>query len=457
MILIGRWAAVLSLALFVGMTPLGAQNSSAADDDILIIEDGGDDILIIEEDGGGANVQELEDQFDRLADELDELRDRFGSVTRNVNVTGYGEVHFNLPTDGRRSEFDAHRFVLGVNARFTDWIFLSAEIDYEHGAQELEFEMGYLDFLIDPRFNVRAGVVLIPVGFLNEFHEPVLFWTVERPLLQNKLIPTSWNGTGAGFFGTLGNFLGGMNYRFYVVNSLQSVRPDGFSSGSGTGKGGNSGRFRAESGIRSGRLQPNKAIGEDIALTGRVEFTNLFPGFQLGGSFYTGNTTHNLIEAGGRVTLLEADIKYRKKWFEMNASIVNIHVNDAEIINQFMATQVGPTPTPVGGGNQNVASNMLGYNVQFGVHVPQLLQMGTTQDFVVHFMYEFIDTQNDAAPGFVKLPQHERDVFTTGVVWFPTPNVAVKMDYTHIDYAALGASAGLNQDDVNLGIAYMFF
>jgi len=456
MILIGRWAAVLSLALFIGMTPLGAQNSSAADDDILIIEDGGDDILIIEEEGGGANVEELEDQFDRLADELDELRDRFGSVTRNVNVTGYGEVHFNMPTDGRDASFDAHRFVLGVNARFTDWIFLSAEIDYEHGAQQLEFEMGYLDFLIDPKFNVRAGVVLIPVGFLNEFHEPVLFWTVERPLLQNALIPTSWNGTGGGFFGTLGNFLGGMNYRIYMVNSLQSIRPDGFGSGSGTGAGGNSGRFRASNGIRSGRLQPNSAIAEDLALTGRVEFTNLFPGFQLGASFYTGHTTHNIIPAGGHTTLLEADIKYRKKWFEMNATIVNIHVNDAEIINQFMSTQ-----TVTAGGNQNVASNMLGYNVQFGIHVPQLLQMATTQDFVFHIMYEFVDTQNDAAPGFVKLTQHERDVYTVGGVWFPTPNVAVKADYTHTDFdenpGLAPGTINLNTDQVNLGIAFMFF
>ena len=230
-------AGFLAWALWLMPGAVWAQNTAqpkGQKDDILIIEEdsGGDDILIIEEDGGG-NIEDLREDLDRLADEIDDMRDLFGTLRKNVNVTGYGETHFNVPTDDRINTFDAHRFVVGINARFTDWIFLNAEIDYEHAAQQLEFEMAYLDFLLDPTFNFRAGTVLIPVGFLNEFHEPVLFWTVERPVFHNRIIPTSWNGTGGGFFGTFGNFLGGMNYRIYAVNSLQSIRAAGFSSGSG--------------------------------------------------------------------------------------------------------------------------------------------------------------------------------------------------------------------------------
>lgn len=426
------------------------------DTDILIIaqKSGGDDILIIEEDGGGS-IEDLREEIDRLADEIDDMRDIFGTIRKNVNVTGYGETHFNLPTDERDNTFDAHRFVIGINARFNDWIFLNAEIDYEHAAQELEFEMGYLDFLFDPKVNFRAGTVLVPVGFLNEFHEPVLFWTVERPVFHNRVIPTSWNGTGGGFFGTFGNFLGGMNYRVYAINSLQSIREAGFSDGSGTGKGGASGRFRASSGIRSGRLQPNQAIAEDIAITGRIEFSNLFPGFQLAASFYTGDTTHGLIEQGGRTTIIEGDIKYRRKWFEMNASVANVHINNAAELNTFAAAQNILSAPTVTHGDLNIASNILGYNVQFGIHWPQLLGKSTSHDVVTHFMYEFIDTQNEMPAGFAPNTSTggETDVYTAGVTWFPsTPNVALKADYTHQTF-----QNGSSNNQVNFGIAYMFF
>ncbi len=438
-----------------------APSPKKQDADILIIEDEGDDILIIEEDGGGS-LEDLREEINRLADEIDDMRDIFGTIRKNVNVTGYGETHFNIPTDERDSTFDAHRFVIGINARFTDWIFLNAEIDYEHAGQELEFEMGYLDFLLDPKINFRAGTVLVPVGFLNEFHEPVLFWTVERPVFHNRIIPTSWNGTGGGFFGTFGNFLGGMNYRLYAINSLQSIREDGFSSGSGTGRGGSSGRFRASSGIRSGRLQPNQAIASDIALTGRIEFSNLLPGFQLAGSFYTGQTTQGLIQEGGRTTIIEGDIKYRRKWFEMNASVANVHINNAAELNNFAIAQNviaagkgNSAVFPDVANNRFIASNILGYNVQFGIHWPQLLGKSTSHDVVTHFMYEFIDTQNEMPAGFA--PQTgsrgETDVYTAGVTWFPsTPNVALKADYTHQVF-----TDGTSNNQINFGMAYMFF
>ena len=417
---------------------------------------GGDDIIIIEEDGGGS-VEDLREELDRLADEIDDMRDMFGTLRKNVNVTGYGETHFRIPTDERDAIFDAHRFVIGVNARFNDWIYLSAEIDYEHAAEALEFEMAYLDFLFDPKVNFRAGTVLIPVGFLNEYHEPTLFWTVERPQFQNRIVPTSWNGTGGGFFGTFGNFLGGMNYRVYAVNSLRSISEGGCDDGHGGG--GDCGNFGGKSGVRGGRAFPDELVVADIAVTGRVEFSNLFPGFQLGGSFYTGDTTHGLIEQGGRTTIIEGDIKYRQKWFEMNASVANVHVNNAAEINQFLvnenAAAVGDKPFGDIFDNRFIASNVFGYNVQFGIHWPQLLGKSTSHDVITHFMYEFIDTQNQMPTGATQQTGSggETDVYTAGITWFPaTINVALKADYTHQVFLD-----GTSRNEFNFGMAYMFF
>lgn len=443
-------AMLVCLGMILGGMPAWADPSDSQD---LIIEEEeigkGGEIIIVEEEG--ANLEALEKQVELLADEIDGLRDDVGSFRRNVNVTGYGETHFRFPTDDRRNEFDAHRFVIGINARFNDWIFLNAEIDYEHAAQELEFEMGYLDFLLHPNVNVRLGTVLIPVGFLNEFHEPVFFWTVERPQIHSQVIPTTWNGTGGGFFGTFGNILGGVNYRFYVVNSLQSVRIS--SSDNGHGPGGAKGQFTASSGIRGGRLQPDEAIASDLAVTGRIELPNLVPGFQFGASFYTGDTTHQFIQQGGRTTIVEADVKFRKRWFEANATIVNTHINNAGEINAFNATidsdgngtsdflQVGTIP-----------SNIFAWNIQAGIHLLQLAKVATTQDLVAHFMYEFIDTQNGIPTGFTGNPARERDVFTGGLAWFFTPQVAVKADYTHIR-----TGVATSTEEVNFGFAYMFY
>ncbi|MCH7650149.1 MAG: hypothetical protein IIA63_03200 [Nitrospinae bacterium] len=390
--------------------------------------------------GWAQDLKELERRIDIMSDELDALKESGGGgLAERVHVHGYGELHFNLPTDGSKDGvFDNHRYVLGVNAKLADWIHLNVEIDFEHAAQEMEFEFGYLDFLLGPKLNARAGVMLVPMGFLNEYHEPPLFWTVERPEFQKSIIPTTWNASGAGIFGSP---MDGVNYRLYLVNSLQSVRPTGFDDGHGAG--GNKGRFRQGSGIRSGRLQPDAAIFEDFAITGRVELTKLFPGLQTGFSFYTGNTTQNIIPEGGRTTILEGDIKYRYRWFDMNASMAHINISDAGAINNFLIAE--------GEDDGNVASGIFGWNIQAGVHLPQLLGLSTSQDLVLFALYEFIDTQNEMPAGFAPDLKNERKILTTGVSYMPIPEVALKFDYQHTS-----KSNGDRVDQVNIGVAYMY-
>ncbi len=396
------------------------------------------------------DLKELERRIDVLSEELDEIKESGeGGLSDRVKVHGYGELHFNLPTDGSgTAQFDNHRFALGLEARLADWIHLNVEIDYEHAAQELEFEFGYLDFLIKPGVNVRAGVMLVPMGFLNEYHEPPLFWTVERPDFHKSIIPSTWNASGAGIFGTP---VEGVSYRLYVTNALQSIRPAASfgppistcdTDGAGNGAGGNCGFFRGKDGIRKGRLQPNEAIFEDFAIAGRVELNKLLPGLQTGFSFHTGNTTQNLIPEGGRTTMLEADMKYRYQWFDMNASIAHINISDAAAINTFQIANGDPG---------DVASGIFGWNIQAGIHMPQLLNMSTSQDVIPFLMYEFIDPQNEMPAGFAADLANEKKITTAGISYMPIPVVAVKFDYQHISRAD-----GNREDRVNLGLAYMF-
>ena len=196
-------------------------------------------MLFVAMPGFAADVNELERRLNIVSDELDRLKNSSGGsgIASRTTVHGYGEMHLQMPDNGP-SLIDQHRFVIGIHSELADWIHLNAEIDFEHAAQELEFEYGQLDFLLTNNLNARAGVMLMPMGNLNEFHEPPLFWTAERPDFQSKIIPSTWQQGGAGVFGQLGN---GINYRLYVVNALQGIS---------TGTDGDSGYFRDTDGLR---------------------------------------------------------------------------------------------------------------------------------------------------------------------------------------------------------------
>ncbi len=393
-----------------------------------------------------ASMEELERNIDLLSDEVDELKSLsmgVGTTDNNrVSVHGYGEMHFNHNPGNATTQIDNHRFVIGVHALLTDWIHLNAEIDYEHAAQELEFELGHLDFLLTPGFNIRTGVMLAPTGLLNEFHEPNLFLTVERPLLQERLIPSSWNGGGVGIYGSP---LDGVNYRLYAMNSLQSISKDSTANGAGNGGSGGSGASFSSNGIRGGRAQINNRIADDFSVFARLELTRLMRGLQLGFSLVDGDTTHNLIKEGGHMTLLEADIKYRWKWFNMNASIVNTKIDDSAAMNTFCNSANGA------GCTAGIAANNFGYNVQVGVHLPQLIGWRTRHDIIPHFMFERVRTQDEMDGTAPDRSLNRNEVYTYGIAYRPVPAVALKADHTH---TILGNNT--STDQFNLGIAYMY-
>ena len=106
---------------------------------------------------------------------------------------------------------DFHRFVLLFNHSFTDRIRFIGELELEHAlvegleeSGELELEQAYLDFRVNRAFNMRAGMLLAPVGIINERHEPPSFHGVERPFVDTFIIPTTWFDAGAGIHGTFG-------------------------------------------------------------------------------------------------------------------------------------------------------------------------------------------------------------------------------------------------------------
>ena len=404
-----------------------------------------------------ATTQELERQISVLSSKVENMRTKArssgGGHSSKTSVHGYGELHAALK-DAGHNEMDQHRFVIGVHSQLSDWITLNAEIDFEHAAQKLEFEFGYLDFALSPEFNIRAGAMLIPVGHINEFHEPNKFLTVERPDVHKYVIPTTWGSGGAGVFGTLA---GGTNYRLYVVNSVKSVYQSGASIGEDSnlsGYGGCKLQFKDTSGIRSGRGEQNKRCFDDVALTGRVEHM-LSPGINIAYSFYAGNTSHDNAKVDGFMFLNEADIQVRQGWFEFNSTIANIDIADTAELNKYASEEgtVGKAGT--------IGERIFGFNAQIGLHLLQMAGKTTKHDLIVHGMYESVDTQADIDSSCTVNcsldSKAARDIWTYGLTYKPIPDVAIKIDHKVLTYAFQETSSIDNQSNTtNLGIAYMY-
>ena len=118
-----------------------------------------------------------------------------GNWFERTTLGGYGELHLN---QGDKEQIDFHRFVLFVNHRFSDRVKFFSELELEHSLSgdgkpgEVELEQAYIEFSLDNDWSIRAGQYLLPLGILNEVHEPDTFYGVERNSVEANIIPTTW-------------------------------------------------------------------------------------------------------------------------------------------------------------------------------------------------------------------------------------------------------------------------
>ena len=317
-------------------------------------------------------------------------------------LSGYMDFHVNKIT-GEDTVIDFHRFVLLFSHSFTPRIRFVGELELEHafvaGAEpsgELELEQAYIDFLINRRFNIRAGMLLMPVGIINERHEPPVFNGVERPLVDTVIVPTTWFETGAGVHG---EFSGGWRYRAYVTAPLNALE------------------FSADEGIRGGRQKGSQARAPSASVTGRVEYLGV-PDLTVGASFWNGrgHAFGTLLETGVRV--LEADARFQRDRLELRGQIARVAIPNASELNDTVVVESGVDP--------NIAERLLG---AYGEAAYRVWAKGSPRDLVAFVRYEFADTQHRMPAGWLPLEEFQRNQWVFGATYFPDPDVAVKVDY----------------------------
>jgi hypothetical protein len=341
-------------------------------------------------------------------------------------LSGYMDLHFNKPR-GEAGVLDFHRFVLLFNHSFSPRIRFVGELELEHAfvegleeAGELELEQAYVDFLLNRRFNVRAGMVLVPVGIINERHEPPVYHGVERPFVDTVIVPTTWFDVGVGVHGEIGK---GLRYRAYAMAPLDAFE------------------FSADEGIREGRQKGSQSNVRNFATTGRAEYVGVAD-LTLGASFWHGESSFSTPRLDTTVTVAETDARYKRGRLEARGQYAHVFISDAARLNDAIQRTTGVSP--------NIARELRGF---YGEASYRIIDRGSPRDVVAFVRYENFDTQFRMPAGHVPLSEFDRDAWVTGLTWYPDPDVAVK-----VDYVAVRNQSGLIRGprSFNVGLGWWF-
>lgn len=354
-----------------------------------------------------------------------------------VSIAGYGEIVYNNFADeaddgsasGAINKLDYLRHIIYVGYRYNDWLLFNAEIEFEHAKAgdgqpgEVAIEFGYIEAQINPAFNLRAGLVLIPVGIINELHEPSTFHGSLRPETERHIIPSTWRANG---FGLLGTFQNGFGYKLYITESLDAAQ---FSSG----------------GVRSGRQNGAKAKAEDLAVSGQVNYKGI-PGFDVGASFVFGNTGQDLTDGAGNdidagFSLFAVHATYGRKGLELRGLFAQSSVDDVTDLNNALGLT----------GSGSIGESQFGYYLTAAYDILPYLVTGTSHYLAPFVQYEKLNTQSDVPNGFSKNAARERTNLTVGLTYKPHPNIALKFDYINRDNEADTAV-----DQFNIALNYLF-
>jgi len=354
-----------------------------------------------------------------------------------LSIGGYGEYRYRKFTNfknfsspeanklRRKAETNVVRFVPYIGYKFNDWIVMNTEIEFEDGGARSDgtknykyaiVEFSYLDFLLDEKYNIRAGHVLVPFGNINLNHEPVAFLTSERPLVESLIIPSTWHTNGILGFGTYEDF-------DYYAGIITSPDPGNFTEG----------RF-----IQQGR-RGAKQLTDDISGVARVSYKG-FEGMEAGGSlFYGKGTTPALILPDSDIDvsmfMAEAHLNYKYNGWDIKSLAVMGSMGD-----DYKRLQEHGTIS----GEVNGQYLTVGYDI--------LHNMNTSHQLYAVGEVERLDL--DADDRTTNPDNYKYNEYSLGFAYFPDPQVVIKADYTWRDYRSGSALADEESFIASLGFIF---
>ncbi len=389
-----------------------------------------------------ANVLAFSQSTDSTSNQYSNIADNLLLRDSKLVVGGYGEVHYNQPMDGstyNNGTLDVHRVVMLFGYNFNEKTQFVTELEFEH-VKEVYVEQAFLQYKLNNYLNFRGGLMLVPMGIINEYHEPTAFDGVERPLIDKYIAPTTWREIG---FGVTGNVLpASIMYQAYVMN--------GFNGYDGSAK------LNGQNGLRSGRQKGAESYISSPNFSGKVEYYGV-RGLNIGLSGYFGKTQSTLYDNVDKnndatiamadssvvgVSMFGLDTRYNLKGLQLRGQFYYSSLANSAQYNTFTADSDSTL--------NDLGSSMIGYYAEVGYNV--LRSLKTKKQLVPFVRYEFLNTHNSVESNISKNIGYKKSVITTGLTLQLTKGAVAKADVQFIK----SGSDDKYAKTLNLGVGVMF-
>ena len=358
-----------------------------------------------------------------------------------LHIGGYGQVDFNLNerkgTINNNGKLDVHRLVTFFGYNFNDKVSFVSEVEFEH-VSEVYVEQAFLDYKINNNFSVNAGLMLIPMGIQNLYHEPPTFNGVERTNVDKYIIPTTWREMGVGISGR--SIEHSINYQAMLVNGF-----NGYDDG---------GVFSGKSGLRSGRQKGAESYITYPDFAGRISYYGN-PGLNFGFSAYLGDTeskAYDGLDLSDDIAVSSADstivgiqmigidARYIKGSVQFTGQYVIAELSNTNQYNEYTGKDLGSKLTGY--------YYEIGYNLMDGI-IPSI--SSNTEELIAFARYENYNTHAETE-GIAINDAYNRTEITLGLGFKVAKGAVFKADYQ------IKSNSGSDDEtgQFNLGVGVWF-
>lgn len=354
-------------------------------------------------------------------------------------IGSYGEAHYNQIIDANtrnNGKADLHRIITYLGYRFNKNLQFFSEIEFEH-VSEVYVEQAFVNYYFNDRFNFKAGQLLIPMGYVNEFHEPTLFNGVERPNVDKYMVPSTWRELGFGFHGLLKKT--SLKYQLYAVNGFNGYNGDATISGS--------------KGLRSARQGGGESSFRNPSVVGKLSYYGV-EGLLIEASAYMGQTESSLnngLELSDDVAVKMADSSM------LGISIAGINftynVKKLQFRGQGIYTAVSNTAQYNSFTSNNVAKSMLGYYGEVSYELD--LKKKDYLKLIPFVRYENYNTHNTVDNTVTINKSYNKEEITIGAGLKIAPGMIFKTDFQLVGNAS-NPNLAEYKNVINVGFGYWF-
>lgn len=359
------------------------------------------------------------------------------ATKHRVSMGMYAEIDYNQQfgdTVKHAGKLDVHRLVLLFAYKFTNRATFVTEIEVEH-VSEIFIEQAFLNVKVNEMLNIKGGLLLIPMGIINEYHEPTIRNGVERPNVDVFIVPTTWREIGLGISGNFNSI--SLAYQLYMVNGFLGYNGEGL--------------FRGVDGYRKGRQKGAKSVISSPNVSAKIDYYGVL-GLKLGLSAYFGKsqtTAYNGIKPSDAylmgiadssvvdISMIGFDARYRYRSFTARGEVIYSTNGNSDAYNQFTGRDLG--------------SALLGFYLEAAYDFWPMITKSKKHQLTAFARFEKYNTQQKMVNQSLYKDAYNRFDLVTGLGFWISPGAVVKADYQML-LNKVPDSKAVNMFNMGIGI-----